>query len=314
MTSTFRPLELGAALMAAAGLEVGLYLLFTVHVELRTLRTNEATERKEIPIAVTPVLDDVPLLKLGSKVKARLPDIWRKPTPQKRYEDKSAPAPNAKKEIETPPTNEVAKADETPAPEDAELAKKVDDDTPPEDEKKDEPNLAEEGAADGVKEGTEVDPLKAYVIDQYRIKIIGWFKAGFTVPSDSIDCATLNGLKVSITAQVGADRTVVAYTVRGPSGNSIFDSRVQSHMDRKVGRQLPPPPPKYPDILDSVVNLLFSGKTPKCKNSNPPSTAPKTDSPEPDTEADSPAPTPEPDSPAPVPEPSPPPPSPEAVE
>jgi hypothetical protein len=252
--------------------EVGIFGVFAWHVELHSLDSQTPPKPPEMAIAVQPVIDDVPLLKLGSKPqKYKLPEMWKKPDPVKRYEDKSAPTVDAQKNPEKLPENEVAQADEAPAPEDAELAKEVDEDIPEVDEKKEEPNLQEEGAADGVREGTETDPLKAFVISQYRIKIIGWFKAGFSPPSQ-IDCETAAGLRTKVVAQIGSDRSVVSYTLSSASGNAIFDSRVSSHMDRKKGQQLPPPPPNYADILDSVVNLNFSGELPNCKRSGLPDT------------------------------------------
>lgn len=256
-----------------------------------TVPAQEEPRKAEIPIEVLPVLDDVPLLKLGSKPREnQLPDMWRKPKPQKRYEDKSAPAENAKKQLDKPPENEVAKGKEEAAPEDAELAKKVDEDIP-EEEKPEEAKLPTEGAEDGVKEGTETDPLKAFVVSQYRVKIIAWFKAGFVLPTD-IDEAVLCHLLTRVRATVGSDRTVTGYTMQ-PSGNASFDARVKAHMDRKQGQQLPPPPPNYSDILDSIVTPTFSGETPGCKTKKPrstPDTAPE--QPESPTPVESPPPDP----------------------
>jgi hypothetical protein len=146
-----------------------------------SIKPEEEKQAPEVPIQVLPVIDDLPLLKLGSKRESQLPDMWRKPKPKRRYEDKSAPAVDAKKELEKLPENEVAKGKELAAPEDAELAKKVDEDIPDE-EDPEAAKLPNEGAEDGVKDGTEIDPLKAFVVSQYRVKIIAWFKAGFTLP------------------------------------------------------------------------------------------------------------------------------------
>lgn len=275
---TYKSSELVAAVMLASLVQAALVVLLVTAGGGRSLQAKEEDVPREVPIAVKPVIDDVPLLKLGSKQKPRLPQMWQpKPKPKPRYEDKSAPSPLAEKKPEKLPENEVAKADEKPAPEDAELAKKVDEDIPDDlttDEK--EPEMAEEGAADGVAEGTETDPLKAFVVNQYRMKIIAWFKAGFVVPTDQLDCDTLAGLNTKVVAQVGSDRSLVGYTINGPSGNGVFDARVKSHMDRKVGGQLPPPPPKYSDILEATVHLNFSGKTNTCKSASP--SAPKRDS------------------------------------
>lgn len=283
---TYKSSELVAAVTLASLVQAALVVLLVTAGGGRSLQAKEEEVAREVPIAVNPVIDDLPLLKLGSKQKPRLPQMWQpKPKPKPRYEDKSAPSPVAEKEPEKLPENEVAKGDEKPAPEDAELAKKVDEDIPEDVTTDDEElEMAEEGAEDGVAEGTETDPLKAFVVNQYRMKIIAWFKAGFIVPTDQLDCDTLAGLNTKVVAQVGPDRSLAGYAVSGPSGNAVFDGRVKSHMDRKVGGQLPPPPPKYSDILEATVHLNFSGKTNSCKSSKP--SAPKQDSDSPGERAD----------------------------
>ena len=40
----------------------------------------------------------------------------------------------------------------------------------------------------------------------------------------------------------------------------VFDAKVQSTMAAIIGQQLPPPPPLYPDILETVVYPAFHGK------------------------------------------------------
>lgn len=249
-----------------------------------SIKPEEENAELETPIQVLPVIDDVPLLKLGSKKESQLPQMWRKPKPKRRYEDKSAPAVDAKKELDKLPENEVAKGKEVAAPEDAELAKKVDEDIP-EEENPEETPQPNEGAEDGVKEGTETDPLKAFVVSQYRMKIIAWFKAGFVLPE--MDEATMCGLLTRVRATVGSDRSVTGYTLQ-PSGNAAFDARVRSHMDKKVGQPLPPPPPNYNDILESIVTPTFSGETKGCKNKKPSAAAPGGDSPPSEGEAPTP--------------------------
>lgn len=271
--------------MLALVVEGALAALLATAGAAGSIKPEEEKREEAVPIQVLPVIDDVPLLKLGSKPREQqLPQMWRKPKPQRRYEDKSAPTVDAKKELDKLPENEVAKGKELAAPEDAELAKKVDEDIP-EEEKPEEANLPNEGAEDGVKDGTETDPLKAFVVSQYRVKIIAWFKAGFTLPE--MDEATMCGLLTRIRATVGSDRSVSGYTLQ-PSGNATFDARVKAHMDRKVGQQLPPPPPNYADILESIVTPTFSGETPGCKNKKP-RTAPAADSPDTEGEAPTPA-------------------------
>ena len=142
--------------------------------------------------------------------------------------------PNA--EAPPPDASIVKKVDETP---------KVDAGSP-----KKPRQLAEEGAEDGVKEGTEKDPLKAYAVGQYRIKISSWFYARFKWPKE-IPCDELKKLRATVVANVGGERSVTGYSIVKPSGNAIFDGRVKSTLDSIVGSgaELPPPPPNYADIL-----------------------------------------------------------------
>lgn len=220
-------------------------------------------EVREEPIAVKPILDELPLLKLGSKkqVKPKLPDMWKKNPPVQRFEEASAPSAQAPKTPEALPTSKVAKLDAEAPPPDAEIAKQVDQvllDAGPDVEA---PELEEEGAADGVKEGTETDPLKARAVSQYQLKIIRWFNSRWSPPTpDQISCDVLKDLSIGIVAHVGPDRTVTGFSVTGPSGNPIFDNKAQSTMQSVQGQELPPPPPLYPDILSSSVSLRFSGK------------------------------------------------------
>lgn len=280
--SAYNPIEWVLALGVALGMELALAVLLVTAGRSGSIHAEEEPPQTEVPMTVLPVIEDVPLLKLGSKRKEQqLPDMWRKPKPKRLYEDKSAPSVDAKKDIDKLPENEVAKKDEKPAPEDAELAKEVDEDIP-EEEAPEDTTLPQEGSEQGVKDGTETDPLKAFVVSQYRMKLIAWFKAGFTLPSE-LDDATLCSLLARAQATVGSNRTVTSFTIQ-PSGNSVFDARVKAQLDRKQGQQLPPPPPNYPDILESIVNLNFSGETAGCKNKKPKAPA-ESDTPAPPVEA-----------------------------
>jgi len=264
-SSVFKASELGAAIVMALLIEGGLVVLLTL-AGAGTVLSSSEVPAEVIPIQITPVVEDLPALKLGGKPqKNKLPDMWsRKPRPKKRYEDKSAPAANADKAPKELPKNELAKSDETPAPEDAELAKKVDEDIVPEEEQPD-PNINEEGEADGIVGGTETDPLKAFVVNQYKAKLIAWFKIGFAPRFQAQFC----GIKVGVAANVAGDRTVTGFSIRSPSGNAAFDALVRSHMQSKVGRQLPPPPPKYPELGESIVQPVFQMDQKPCTNKSP---------------------------------------------
>jgi hypothetical protein len=218
----------------------------------------------EMAIAVQPTLD-LPLLKRGGKrVKNRLPDMWKEPEPVKRYEKKSVPTPQAEKTKEAIVDTRVAKADEEPPPPKAKLARRVDDMVRQMKEEAEAPNVDEEGAADGVEEGTEADPLKARAVSLYRIKLTNWFKRGFQSPLGELPCEVLKTLSTRVVAFIGAGGTVARYTLTS-SGNAIFDARVKAVMDQRVGQSVPPPPPNYPAILDSAVHATFQGKNEQCK-------------------------------------------------
>src|SRR6478752_4423109 len=290
----FLPQEVALSVFLTALVEAGLVGLIVVAGQNKAkVVAHEAEVKEEVPIAVKPVMDDLPLLKLGGKkVKAKLPDMWTKQAPVQRFEETSAPSPKAAKTPDAIPTTPLAKADAAPPPPDAALAKEVDQpltDAAP----KPEANLPTEGAADGVKEGTETDPLKARAANLYRAKLIAWFQARFQAPTN-LPCDVVHALSASASISVGADRTITGATMGRASNNSDFDARVKTALDNFVGQQLPPPPPLYPDLSPgSSLTPSFSGKTAPCAESSPTPTPAPAPAPEP---APAPAPAPAPES------------------
>ncbi len=266
----FLPQELALALFLTAAVELGLLGLLVLAGQNRSnVVAHEDAVKEEVPMAVLPVLDDLPLLKLGSKkVKAKLPDMWTKQAPVQRFEDTSAPSEKAAKTPDAIPTTPLAKADAAPPPPDAALAKEVDQpltDAGP----KPEANLPTEGAADGVKEGTETDPLKARAANLYRAKLLSWFQARFQAPGN-LPCDVIHGLLATAAISVGSDRTITSATMGRASNNPDFDARVKTALDNFVGQQLPPPPPLYPDLSPGTsLQPSFSGKTAPCADSSP---------------------------------------------
>jgi len=262
-TGTDWTLAIAFALLMEGGV---LALLATSQNKTQIARREEDVV-KEVPMAVKPILDDLPLLKLGGKkVKPKLPDMWKKlaPVPVKRFEEKSAPSEKAQDKPEAIPTSKVAERDAEAPPPDAEIAKEVDQeltDAAPDAE----PKVEGEGAADGVKEGTETDPLKARAVSMYLAKILGWFQIRWRPPVGEIPCEELKKLSTAVAVTVGGDRTVAGYSVSRPSGNAAFDAKVRATMDSVIGQQLPPPPPLYPDILGATVSPVFSGAGAKCE-------------------------------------------------
>ena len=158
----FNAQEVLLAGLLAGAIEMGLFLLLVVAGE-NALKVKAAKEPEPplMPIKVMPVLDDTPLLKLGGKkVKAKLPEMWRKNPPVQRFQEASAPSPQAKKTPDAIPTSALAKPDAEAPPPDAEVAKEVDQtllDAGPDAESKAEG----EGAADGVGDFGEVEAFLA---------------------------------------------------------------------------------------------------------------------------------------------------------
>ncbi len=266
-TKSFSPVDLGVALAGAAIVEVSLFVVLAVGgADSLTIKAARDTTPAEVPIAVKPVMDELPLLKLGGKkVRAKLPDMWKKQAPVKQYEAKSAPSPDAKKTPDAIPTAPVATADAEAPPPDAEVVAQVDPDLQKIDAAPDAPQVEGPGAANGVKEGTETDPLKARAVSQYRMKVIGWFTRRFHVAPGSIPCDQLKGLRSTATATLSPDGTVTGYAVGSASGNAVFDADVRAAMDSAKGQQVPPPPPLYPDILGSSLSLSFNAMGQKCE-------------------------------------------------
>lgn len=259
-TFTTRHVVVGG--VAALVIQTALVLLFLAGATHTKIKAIDEARVKEAPIAVKPVLDELPLLKLGSKkdkLKPKLPDMWKKqaPVPVKRYEEVSAPSEKAEDTPEAIPSAPVKENKEAP-PENAEIVKEVEqqlEDPPP--DQPPPPELSEEGAADGSKDGTETDPMKARAVDLYKAKIAAWFSARFRQPE--LPCEVRKPLSVSLSVQVGADRTITGYSVRSASGNDVFDAKAKSTVDALIGEELPPPPPLYPDILGSTVYPRLTG-------------------------------------------------------
>lgn len=262
--------QIGAAAALATVIQGSLVVLLVISGAAGAFTPKPEPPPRVMSIAVKPMLD-LPLLKKGGKPRQnKLPDMWKPPQQIKRREAPKAVAPTTSKELPPAPKKEEEKEKKPPKPDEkppdpeTPVAREVDETIKEVEKEVAPPNLPEEGAVDGVEEGTEKDPLKARAVDLYRLKLINWFKQGFSSPLDQIDCAILKDLRVAVNAQVAPDGTVLSYDLAS-SGNATFDARVKQVMDAKVGQKVPPPPPNYPDILDSVVHPTFQGKNEQCK-------------------------------------------------
>jgi hypothetical protein len=256
LSDAFNPTEVGIALFGAGIVQtVFVVLLVVAGKNAQAIKPKVEILPPEVPIAVKPVMDELPLLKLGGKKRAKLPDMWKKqaPIPPEQFEETSAPSEKAQDDPNAAPTTPVAQADAEAPPLDAELA--VNEDGAPPDAAS---PVEGEGHKDGVEGGTETDPLKAAALSQYKAKLIGWFNSKFQQPTE-IPCEELKKLNSSVSASVSPDGTVTGFSVGKPSGNGVFDARVQSAMQSAVGQQVPPPPPLYPELRESTVRLSLRG-------------------------------------------------------
>lgn len=263
----FRPREWAAAVGCALFVLAGAALALQ-HAALEApAAMPEIDKGPAVPVKVVPVLDlDAPLLKLGGKRdKFKLPDRWVRQTPKPRVEEKAFASTKAGKTEQDIPRPEVKIADAgtPPPPPDAEVAKQVD--TPIEPPKDAAPaaNVAEEGHEDGVKEGTETDPLKARAVDLYRARLAGWFSSRFRVSGSGLAAEEIVKPKVRAVVQIGPDRGVQGYTLT-PSGNATFDSAARSMLDSAKGQTLPPPPENYPDVVQTQISITLVCRPNQC--------------------------------------------------
>jgi hypothetical protein len=263
----FRSREVATSALLAFVVEASILLLW-IYAGAGSAHVNAAPieEPKEIPIQVKPVMDDLPLLKLGGKKKAKLPDMWKKQAPVQRLEETSAPSAKASKAPEAIPSSKLTPLDASAPPPDAETAKQVDQqltDAAPDAK----PTVEGEGTADGVKDGTEADPLKARAVSAYRARLAAWFNARFhppEAPADKAACEEMKKLSASAVVTVSGDRNVGGYSLTRPSGNQAFDERVRAALDGARGEALPPPPPLYPDILNESLPVRLTGQYIAC--------------------------------------------------
>ncbi|HKQ68078.1 MAG TPA: hypothetical protein VJT73_02000 [Polyangiaceae bacterium] len=213
---------------------------------------------KPISVAITPIIDDAPLLKLGEKRQpGKLPDRWIAPRPVLRQQAAAFPSPHAAPVPRAIPTTKVPDAGTAPPRADLEIARQAEPvltaqaNTPPQ-------VSTVLGATDGVKEGTETDPLKANAVNMYRSQLTSWFLAKFAIRG-KIPFETLKNLRATAVANIGADRTVTGFSITKPSGDATFDEQVKATLSSIVssGAELPSPPPMYPDILQSSLPIGF---------------------------------------------------------
>jgi hypothetical protein len=253
-------MALGVALLAAAGGALA---------ATRTDRQDAPPEvdASDVPVRITPVVDlDAPLLKLGGERDAtKLPDRTVRQTPKPRVEQRAFVSSRAGKTVEEapPPDVKMATSEATPPPPSAELAKQVDTPAVAALDARAPSNVDQRGHADGVKEGTELDPLKARAVDLYRAKIAAWFGSRFRVSGSGLTNDDLLRYRVAATVSLGADRTVAAFSIV-ESGNAAFDAAARTTLERAKGQTLPPPPENYPEVAQSRISVTFVCRENRC--------------------------------------------------
>ncbi|AUX28861.1 MULTISPECIES: TonB C-terminal domain-containing protein [Sorangium] len=258
--SDFRPRDVALAVAVAVGVQAGAAVAITLADLSVPAAAPEIEKGPSVPVKVIPVLDmDTPLLKLGGKRdRMKLPDRWVRQTPKPRVEQKAFVSPSAgKTEKDIPPPEiKVADAGTAPPPPDAAIAKQVDIELDPKTTDAGEaPNVEQEGHADGVKEGTETDPLKARAVDLYLARIAGWFSSRFRVNGSGLPPEELTKYKPRAVI-VLSDGQMVSYTLT-PSGNPAFDAAARTTLEGAKGQALPPPPENYPDLGQKQVSVTF---------------------------------------------------------
>jgi TonB family protein len=262
----FRPVEIAIAVAVALTVECTAALALSASALDHPASMPEIDKGAAVPVKVVPVLDlDSPLLKLGGKKdKYKLPDRWVRQAPIQRVEEKVFASTKAGKTVKDipAPDKKIADAGTKPPPEDAAVAKQVDtpiteapDAAPP-------ANVDTEGHADGVKEGTETDPLKARAVDLYRARIAGWFSGRFRVSGSGLAGDELTRVRVRATVDLDG-RTVAGYSIT-PSGNAAFDAAARQTLESVKGQEIPPPPENYPDVVQRQIQVTFVCREGRC--------------------------------------------------
>jgi hypothetical protein len=263
----FRRGEVAAALAASALVLAASGLALRGAVAARREAVPVTHPDTLVPVRITPVVDlDAPILKLGGKRDpTRLPDRWVRPHATPRVEQKSYVSTKASKDEHDIPPRDVAVADAgTPLPPpDAAIAKQVDVVSPPMVDAGAPANVDVAGHADGLKEGTETDPLKARAVDLYRAKIAAWFSSRFGVHGSGLARDQLLALRVPATVQIGADHQVTGFSIT-PSGNATFDAAARATLEGAKGQTLPPPPENYPEVEQHQISVTFVCRGNRC--------------------------------------------------
>jgi hypothetical protein len=253
----YSPAEIALGMLVALLAQLGGLFLLKSGGGTALMADISDERAKPMSVAITPVVDDTPLLKLGTKKQpGKLPDRWIAPRAVERAVPAAFPSPKAAPTPQAIPTVATADAGQKPPTPQAELVKEADL-TMQVPEAGPAPVSTVEGAPDGVKDGTETDPLKAHAVDLYKAQLESCPRRFDIKGQDPVRHA--QDARSSVVVTIGAERTVTGFTITKPSGNGTFDDQLRASLDSIVssGAELPPPPPQYPDVLKSTQALNF---------------------------------------------------------
>jgi hypothetical protein len=237
------------AFALAAAVQVGTVVLFRLGEPGAVVVDLSDDNAKPVSVAITPIPDDLPLLKLGGKT-GKLPDMWLKPKASKKKSEGEQQA-STKADQEHAPTNGG----------DAGVANDASSLDPILGDAATDPNAASSGNPAGSDAGKEIDPAKAHAVDLYRAQLNAWFSGHFNIRG-KVPFEKLKTLKATVVVTVTNDRKVSGYDVVGPSGDDAFDDQLYRDLAhvQASGAVLPAPPESYPDILGQTLRLSFSCK------------------------------------------------------
>ncbi len=273
MNGLFEPSDWISAVAVAIVAELGFVAMMSSPERPAHLGDISDERAKPMAVAITPVVPDAPLLKLGTRRPGGLPAAWqRKAKPAERRPDPKGPlpTPHAPTTREAIPTAPVVSSEPPPpllAPslsstpgstpgstEDAGAAGPVASSEPtgPSDA-----GTGPLGDPGGSKHGTETDPLKARALNLYRAQLSGWFLSRFSIRG-KVPFERLKALRATATVSIGSDRRVTGFSVAA-TGDAAFDAEVRSTLQRiqSSGIELPAPPPLYPDVLGQSLPVTF---------------------------------------------------------
>ncbi|NUP13284.1 MAG: hypothetical protein HOW73_45170 [Polyangiaceae bacterium] len=155
------------------------------------------------------------------------------------------------------------KTDESLEPKDAEVASN-DNDAAPEDggdSGTDKPSGEDAGPdattddAGGTSQGggggcAEGDPncIPSHIANAYAGKLSAFLRAGFAVSGLGLPPEEMKKLRAGGSVTISPDGTITGFSL-GSSGNPAFDAAAKAHLQSKVGKQVPPPPEDYPQLM-----------------------------------------------------------------